>query len=309
MRQAIGYIRASTARQGRSGLGLEAQRAAISRFAEAEAFNLVAIFTETESGADDDRPQLNAAIERARKAKAPIICAKLDRLSRDVHYISGLMKHRVPFIVAELGADTDPFLLHIYAALAEKERALISRRTKDALAAAKARGFIGGLRDKGIQLQAEALERAEALRPVFAELADLSHRAAAKALNDAASRPRPARRGPPSRLSACASVSPTVSRGRQPSSAIRQNVLARGLAFLARWPSRRVQAWLSSAISSSSQNRRSRYPRLDPRDGPRSGDLAPHPCPRDSHNGPSRPSADGSAGSAFRFGQRLGKAG
>ena len=85
---------------GALGLGLEAQRAAISRFAEAEAFNLVETFTETESGADDDRPQLNAAIERARKAKAPIICAKLDRLSRDVHYISGLMKHRVPLCQA-----------------------------------------------------------------------------------------------------------------------------------------------------------------------------------------------------------------
>ena len=111
--------------------------------------------------------------------------AKLDRLSRDVHYISGLMKHRVPFIVTELGADTDPFLLHIYAALAEKERALISRRTKDALAAAKARGVvIGGLRDKGRELQAEAEARAEALRPVFVGLAGLSHRAVAKALND-----------------------------------------------------------------------------------------------------------------------------
>src|SRR5262249_7052185 len=97
--------------------------------------------------ADDARPELNAAIQRARKAKAPIIVAKLDRLSRDVHYISGLMKHRVPFIVTELGADTDPFLLHIYAALAEKERAMISRRTKDALAAAKARGVsLGGHR-------------------------------------------------------------------------------------------------------------------------------------------------------------------
>ena len=66
--------------------------------------------------------------------------AKLDRLSRDVHFISGLMKHRVPFVVTELGADTDPFLLHIYAALAEKERALISRRTKDALSAGRAQG-------------------------------------------------------------------------------------------------------------------------------------------------------------------------
>lgn len=185
MRDAIGYIRVSTARQGRSGLGLEAQQAAIARFAEAEAFKLVETFTETESGADDDRPQLNAAIECARKIKAPVICAKLDRLSRDVHYISGLMKHRVPFIVAELGSDTDPFLLHLYAALAEKERALISRRTKDALAAAKARGVvIGGLRNKGIELQAEANKRAEELRELFTGLASLSHRAMAATLNN-----------------------------------------------------------------------------------------------------------------------------
>jgi DNA invertase Pin-like site-specific DNA recombinase len=137
----------STAKQGRSGLGLEAQRAALTKFAEAEGFRFLQTFTETESGADDDRPELTAAIALAGKRKAPIIVAKLDRLSRDVHDISGLMKHRVPFIVTELGADTDPFLLHIYAALAEKERALISRRTKDALAAAKARGVrLGGLR-------------------------------------------------------------------------------------------------------------------------------------------------------------------
>jgi DNA invertase Pin-like site-specific DNA recombinase len=75
---------------------------------------------------------------RARKAKAPIIVAKLDRLSRDVHFINGLMKHRVPFIVTELGVDTDPFMLHIYGALAEKERRMISERTKAALRAAKA---------------------------------------------------------------------------------------------------------------------------------------------------------------------------
>jgi DNA invertase Pin-like site-specific DNA recombinase len=184
MRDAVGYIRVSTARQGRSGLGLEAQQAALAKFAEAEGFRFLQTFTETESGADDDRPQLTAAIVLAGKRKAPVIVAKLDRLSRDVHYISGLMKHRVPFIVTELGADTDPFLLHIYAALAEKERALISRRTKDALAAAKARGVrLGGLRSKGEEYQRQALERAEALRPVFAELSGLSARKAAEELN------------------------------------------------------------------------------------------------------------------------------
>jgi DNA invertase Pin-like site-specific DNA recombinase len=125
----------------RSGLGLEAQQEALARFAKAEGYEFVDAFSETISGRrdDGDRPRLAAAIALAGKRKAPIIVAKLDRLSRDVHYISGLMKHRVPFIVTELGADTDPFLLHIYAALAEKERALISRLTKDALAAAKAR--------------------------------------------------------------------------------------------------------------------------------------------------------------------------
>jgi DNA invertase Pin-like site-specific DNA recombinase len=120
----------------------------------------------------------------ALRPNAPVIVAKLDRLSRDVAYIAGLMKSKVPFIVTELGADTDPFLLHIYAALAEKERALISRRTKDALAAAKGRGVaLGGMRDKSLEHQARARERAEALRPVLEELANLSHSAAARELN------------------------------------------------------------------------------------------------------------------------------
>jgi DNA invertase Pin-like site-specific DNA recombinase len=184
MRPAIAYIRVSTARQGKSGLGLEAQQAALAKFAEAEAFEILQTFTETESGADDSRPELGAAIAMAGKHKAPIIVAKLDRLSRDVHYISGLMKHRVPFIVTELGADTDPFLLHIYAALAEKERALISRRTKDALAAAKARGVkLGGLNAGGIAKARAAADFAEHMRPVFAELAGMSARGAAVELN------------------------------------------------------------------------------------------------------------------------------
>ena len=88
------------------------------------ATNFAETFRDVESAKrdEDHRPALKAAIDRARKEGAPIIVAKLDRLSRDVHYIGGLMKQRVPFIVAELGADTDPFLFHLYAALAEKER-------------------------------------------------------------------------------------------------------------------------------------------------------------------------------------------
>ena len=186
MRPAIAYIRVSTARQGKSRLGLEAQQAALARFAEAEDFKIVRTFSETESGKHDDdkRPALAEALAAARKQAAPIIVAKLDRLSRDVHFISGLMKHRVPFIVAELGTDTDPFMLHLFAALAEKERALISRRTKEALAAAKARGVkLGGLNVGGIAKQRAAADFAERMQPTFEELADLSARQAAATLN------------------------------------------------------------------------------------------------------------------------------
>src|SRR5215207_2921059 len=148
MRPAIAYIRVSTKRQGRSGLGMEAQREALSRFAQAEGFEIVSEFTEVETGKGADglelRPQLAAAMESARRINAPVIVAKLDRLSRDVHFISGLMKHRVRFIVTELGPDADPFMLHLYAALAEKERAMISERTREALKAAKARGVVLG---------------------------------------------------------------------------------------------------------------------------------------------------------------------
>jgi DNA invertase Pin-like site-specific DNA recombinase len=144
MINAVAYYRVSTARQGRSGLGIEAQKAAVQRFAAAEDYDLVDEYEEVETGkgadALDRRPQLEAALARARKLKCSVLVAKLDRLSRDVHFISGLMAQRVPFIVAELGADADPFMLHLYAALAEKERALISARTKAALAAKKAAG-------------------------------------------------------------------------------------------------------------------------------------------------------------------------
>ena len=159
MKPAIAYIRVSTATQGRSGLGIEAQREAIARFALAEGFTVTAELVEVETGKGADalarRPVLVEALALARKAKAPVIVAKLDRLSRDVHFISGLMASRVPFVVAELGTDADPFMLHLFAAMAEKERALISKRTREALAAKKARGAILGNRTNLAEAQAE----------------------------------------------------------------------------------------------------------------------------------------------------------
>jgi DNA invertase Pin-like site-specific DNA recombinase len=189
MKTAIAYTRVSKPSQGRSGLGLAAQQAALARFADQEGFNLIQTFTEVETGkgadALDRRPQLAAALKMAKKHnKAPIIVAKLDRLSRDVHFISGLMTHKTPFIVADLGVDTDPFMLHIYAAVAEKERRMIGRRTKEALAAKKAQGVaLGGLNAGGIRTREEAAQRAEALRPVLAGLSNLSARKIAAELN------------------------------------------------------------------------------------------------------------------------------
>jgi DNA invertase Pin-like site-specific DNA recombinase len=188
MKPAFGYIRVSTARQGKSGLGLEAQQTVLDRFADAEGYHLLQTFEEIETGkgadALDRRPQFSAALKAAKKLKSPILVAKLDRLSRNVHFISGLMEHKTPFIVAELGADADPFMLHVYAALAERERAMISRRTKDALAAKKAQGVkLGGLNAGGIKNRTEAKERAVTLRPILAKFAGQSARAIAAELN------------------------------------------------------------------------------------------------------------------------------
>ena len=148
MSSAVAYLRVSTQRQGRSGLGIDAQRSAIARFAETEGITIIAEFVEVETGKGSDaldrRPQLAAALTLAKQQKCPVVVAKLDRLSRDVAFISGLMAQRVPFVVAELGADADPFMLHLYAALAEKERRLISERTRAALSSRKASGTILG---------------------------------------------------------------------------------------------------------------------------------------------------------------------
>ena len=197
MKAIVGYIRVSTARQGKSGLGLEAQRASLARFAEAEGLHIVAEYVEVESGKGSDaldrRLQLAGALADARKRKCPVIVAKLDRLSRDVHFISGLMAHRVPFVVAELGADADPFMLHLYAALAEKERSLISQRTRDALKAAKARGVVLGnpkldaVRDRAVaSVKADADRFAKNVAPIIREIQAsgiASHRGIARSLN------------------------------------------------------------------------------------------------------------------------------
>jgi DNA invertase Pin-like site-specific DNA recombinase len=188
MNSAVAYIRVSTQRQCRSGLGMEAQLAAITRFAQAEGFEIIETFTEVQTGKDDDtkRPQLKAALAAAKKAKgAPIIVAKLDRLSRDVHFIGGLMKHKVRFIVAELGPEVDSFMLHIYAAVAEKERKLISERTKAALSAKKAQGVkLGGSTWKSAENQQAAIERAKSLKPHLDDLAGMSLREQARELNE-----------------------------------------------------------------------------------------------------------------------------
>jgi DNA invertase Pin-like site-specific DNA recombinase len=140
----VAYYRVSTQKQGRSGLGLDGQRQAVAAFAAAEGFDVIAEFTEVESGkgfdALDRRPELRAALKTAKRLKCELAIAKLDRLSRDVAFIASLMSQRVPFIVTALG-QTSIRSRSIYAALAEQERRMISQRTAAGLRAAKLRAL------------------------------------------------------------------------------------------------------------------------------------------------------------------------
>jgi DNA invertase Pin-like site-specific DNA recombinase len=135
----IAYYRVSTEGQGRSGLGLEAQQAAVLDYLNGGGWKLKAEFTEVESGKLDDRPQLAAALKACKKHRAKLVIAKLDRLARKVSFIAGLMDSKVDFVACDLPSAT-PFMLHVYAAVAEEEARKISERTKAALAAAKERG-------------------------------------------------------------------------------------------------------------------------------------------------------------------------
>ena len=198
MNPVIAYYRVSTERQGRSGLGLDAQRQRCSVFAAQNGMDIAEAFTEVETGkgadALDRRPQLAAALNAARRLRCQVLVAKLDRLSRDVHFIAGLMVQRVPFLVAELGTDVDPFMLHIYAALAEKERRMISERTRAALQARKKQGARLGnptnLPEAGLKGAASTAEEArrfaENVAPVILQIRSsgvISLRGVAAALN------------------------------------------------------------------------------------------------------------------------------
>jgi DNA invertase Pin-like site-specific DNA recombinase len=144
MKDAIGYLRVSTSEQGRSGLGLAAQRIDIEAFSQREGFSIKSWYQDIQTGAGRDalllRPGLAAALKQARTAHAALMVSRLDRLSRNVHFITGLMEHKVHFVVAALGRDCDNFTLHIYASLAEQERKMISERVKAAIAISKSKG-------------------------------------------------------------------------------------------------------------------------------------------------------------------------
>src|SRR6202051_1034902 len=135
----VSYLRVSTAKQGVSGLGLEAQRATVESYLNGGKWTLVQELLEVESGKRNDRPALAEALRLCRKHKAVLVIAKLDRLARNVHFISGLMESGVEFIAADMPT-ANKLTVHIMAAFAEHEAAMISARTKAALQAAKARG-------------------------------------------------------------------------------------------------------------------------------------------------------------------------
>ena len=178
MHPLVAYYRVSTQKQGRSGLGLDGQRQAVAAFAAAEGFDVIAEFTEVESGkgfdALDRRPELRAALKTAKRLKCELAIAKLDRLSRDVAFIASLMSQRVPFIVTALGRNVDPFTLHIYAAMAEQERRMISQRTAAGLQAAKLRGARLGNQAMADNNRIAAAERDAVIEPVLREMPHLS---------------------------------------------------------------------------------------------------------------------------------------
>ncbi|KWV43896.1 resolvase [Rhizobium altiplani] len=180
--QYVAYFRVSTQKQGRSGLGLEAQRVAVAHY------NPIAEFVEIESGKNDDRARLHEAMKFASTNNAALVVAKLDRLSRNAAFLLSLMERGVRIRCADM-PDADEFQLHLYAILAHKERKMISERTKAALAAAKARGVKLGGAQKSTQDRVDAFT--QSILPVLRTLIDSgidTPAAIAMALNERAVR-------------------------------------------------------------------------------------------------------------------------
>ena len=148
----IAYFRVSTDKQGKSGLGLEAQKESVNRYLESVGWSLIGEYVEIESGKRKNRPQLAGALEACKREKATLLIAKLDRLARNVHFISGLMESGVDFVAAD-NPHANKLMIHMLAAFAEHEREQISQRTKEALAAAKARGVELGKNGKVLARQ------------------------------------------------------------------------------------------------------------------------------------------------------------
>lgn len=183
----VAYYRVSTDRQGQSGLGLDAQRAAVAKHIGAA--ELVAEFTEVESGRKNEREQLAAALATAKRTKSMLVIAKLDRLARNVHFISGLLESNVPFVCADM-PEADRTFLQMMAVFAEWEARKISERTKAALAQVKAQGRTLGCPTPEIgsaagiaRIQAKADAYAQRVGPV---VRDIMNRCGANTLRDIA---------------------------------------------------------------------------------------------------------------------------
>lgn len=193
--QFVTYYRVSTQRQGASGLGLDAQRQTVAQYLAGGVRTTAGEFVEIETGkgsnALEKRPQLRLALDLCKKTGATLLIAKLDRLARNVHFVSGLMESKVSFVACDL-PEANQLTIHIMAAFAEHEARRISERTRDALAAAKARGVVLGatgpanLKTCNDLRQQKAQEFRDRLRPVLDGMATqgLSRRAMVARLND-----------------------------------------------------------------------------------------------------------------------------
>lgn len=172
MKTAVAYFRVSTDRQGKSGLGLEAQHQAVHLFAQREGYQVTAEFLEIESGKKNQRPELIAALLQCKKQKATLIIAKLDRLGRNVAFIANLMESKVEFRAVD-NPHANPLMVHMLAAFAQHEREQISTRTKDALQAAKRRGIQLGKHGREIESKKNAEDAdqfAYVMQPIIDEL-------------------------------------------------------------------------------------------------------------------------------------------